>query len=110
MTFPIASESFDLQLSLGVDGTPSSLVTVPWIIVEYVKSDYGSSITRSMHVNHLAGAFEVALGVYDHLHLDLPIFGVLVDGPEVYLLAAAMAKAPVSVVFSRRKTSLIIVQ
>jgi len=89
-------EEFAHQMSLEKErpsyppGLPA--ITVPFFIVEYVKFSWGSSRAQGVHEGHLAGAFEVALGMYESLGLELPIFGILVDRLVIKLFAASAIK------------------
>jgi len=89
-------DEFARQVSLEKSSFPevsdSPVITVPWLIVEYVKFSEGSSVARSVHETHLAAAFEVALRMYQSLGLDMPVFGILVDRLEVQVFAAAACK------------------
>ena len=98
VSLPVLSALGDLARQVSLEkGGPSyapgfPAVTVPWLIVEYVKFESGSSVAASVHEDHLAGTFEVALGLYESLGLDLPIFGILIDRMTIQLFAAAVAK------------------
>ena len=94
------SESFARQESLEKGDYPfspaSPSVTVPWIIVEYVKISCDGLDPRPIHEAHLTGAFEVAFGLYRALGLDLPLFGILVDERDIDIYVASAVKAKVS--------------
>jgi len=84
----ISLEKCDYQIS-----STSWVVTVPWIIVEYVKFGFGGSDAKSIHQAHLVGAFEAALGLYKSLDLDLPLFGILCDRMNVAIYTASVVKS-----------------
>jgi len=100
VSLPVTSALGDLARQVSLEkGGPSyapgfPAVTAPWLIVEYVKFESGSSVAKSTHESHLAGAFEVALGLYESLGLDLPLFGLLVDRMTIQLFSAALVKVP----------------
>jgi hypothetical protein len=95
LTVPIseAVQKIIRKWSLEVDESHYSMnpttVTVPWIVVEYVKNLVGSSITRDVHETHLLGSLEVALRLYEKLHIKLPVFGYLIDGNDITVYGAA---------------------
>jgi hypothetical protein len=99
LTAPISAavpEAFIREWSLEIDDSHYSIdpttITVPWIIVEYVKYLNGSSVTRSVHETHLLGTLDAALRFYRWLHIDLPIYGFLIDGYEITVYTAAIGK------------------
>jgi hypothetical protein len=103
LSMPVSQALGDLarQTSLEIDiPGPSSgppIVTVPWIIVEYVKFySGGSAEALAIHEAHLTSAFEVGLGMYKALGIDGPIFGILVDEMDISIYTAALVSEEVS--------------
>lgn len=65
---------------------PSDTMKVPILIVEYVKTNafYGDGTDR--HKDHLIMAMTSASALYRSLRISEPVFGLLIDRTEVYLL------------------------
>lgn len=85
----VAIECWDVvrfQLDIEPDQYPSRLLKIPTLIVEFVKHD--GSNDYATHKNHLLIALSTASAYLVSLRIDLPVFGLLMDGACVHIIAA----------------------
>ncbi|KAF8909095.1 hypothetical protein CPB85DRAFT_1308397 [Mucidula mucida] len=77
---PFAERAHEYHPARDFDGSQSSLLDVPLLLVEYNKCwGSGRDVGLAPHLRHLYAGMTAALALYDSLGIRTPIFGLFVE-------------------------------